>query len=160
MAKETGAKTATAEYRELLRRPDIEGIFVCTTPEDTHFPIARDCLLARKHTLLEKPMGLALKEADELLALSAVPTGAAGGIYAFWTHYIEPADVFDVPISVRAITMALIGGTSTVAGPLLGAILAEAITEALWRRFLLFHAAFRDLVMIVIAIVMPRGHVG
>lgn len=70
VARETGARTATADYRELLPRTDIDAIFVCTTPETTHYPITRDCLLARKHTLLEKPMGLALKEADEMIALA------------------------------------------------------------------------------------------
>ena len=43
---------------------------LCSTPETTHYPITKDCLLARKHTLLEKPMGLALKEADEMTALA------------------------------------------------------------------------------------------
>ncbi len=70
VAKETGAKTATTDYRELLRRTEIDAIFVSTTPETTHYPITRDCLLARKHTFLEKPMGLALKEADEMMALA------------------------------------------------------------------------------------------
>ncbi len=70
VAKETGAQTATTDYRELLRRADVDAIFVSTTPETTHYPITRDCLLARKHTLLEKPMGLALKEADEMMALA------------------------------------------------------------------------------------------
>ncbi len=70
VAGETGAKTATTDYRELLRRTEVEAIFVCTTPETTHYPITRDCLLARKHTLLEKPMGLALKEADEMMTLA------------------------------------------------------------------------------------------
>jgi predicted dehydrogenase len=66
----TMAKTATTDYRELLRRNDVDAIFVCSTPETTHYPIAKDCLLARKHTLLEKPMGLALAEADEMIALA------------------------------------------------------------------------------------------
>jgi scyllo-inositol 2-dehydrogenase (NAD+) len=70
VAKETWAKTATTDYRELLKRPGIDAIIVSTTPETTHYPIAKDCLLARKHTLLEKPMGLALKEADEMIALA------------------------------------------------------------------------------------------
>lgn len=70
VGQETGAETATADYRELLRRQDIEAVFVCTTPETTHHPIARDCLRAQKHTFLEKPMGLALKEADELIGLA------------------------------------------------------------------------------------------
>ncbi len=70
IAKETGARTATTDYRELLRRPEIDAVIVSTTPETTHYPFTRDCLLARKHTFLEKPMGLELKEADELMSLA------------------------------------------------------------------------------------------
>jgi predicted dehydrogenase len=70
VAKETGARTATTDYRELLGRSDVDAIFVCSTPETTHYPFTRDCLLARKHTFLEKPMGLELKHADEMMALA------------------------------------------------------------------------------------------
>jgi scyllo-inositol 2-dehydrogenase (NAD+) len=70
VGEETRAKTATTDYRELLRRDDIDAVIVCTTPETTHYPITRDCLLARKHVLLEKPMGLELKEADEMMTLA------------------------------------------------------------------------------------------
>ena len=70
VGEETRARTATTDYRELLRRDDIDAIFVCSTPETTHYPITKDCLLARKHTLLEKPMGLALQEADEMMTLA------------------------------------------------------------------------------------------
>jgi predicted dehydrogenase len=70
VGEETRATTATTDYHELLRREEIDAIFVCTTPETTHYPVTKDCLLARKHTLLEKPMGLALKEADEMMALA------------------------------------------------------------------------------------------
>jgi predicted dehydrogenase len=70
VAEATRAKTATTDYRELLSRDEIDAFFVCTTPETTHYPITKECLLARKHTLLEKPMGLALKEADEMMGLA------------------------------------------------------------------------------------------
>jgi predicted dehydrogenase len=70
VAGETGARSATTDYRELLKREEIDAIIVSTTPETTHYPFTRDCLLARKHTFLEKPMGLALKDADELMALA------------------------------------------------------------------------------------------
>ncbi len=70
VAKDIGAKSATTEYRELLERKDVDAIIVSTTPETTHYPISRDGLLARKHTLLEKPMGLELKEADEMMKLA------------------------------------------------------------------------------------------
>ncbi|TMA08760.1 MAG: Gfo/Idh/MocA family oxidoreductase [Deltaproteobacteria bacterium] len=70
VGEETRAKSATTDYHDLLRQEEIDAIFVCTTPETTHYPVTKDCLLARKHTLLEKPMGLALKEADEMMALA------------------------------------------------------------------------------------------
>jgi predicted dehydrogenase len=43
---------------------------ISTTPEPTHYPIAREAMLAGKHVLLEKPIALELSEADELIALS------------------------------------------------------------------------------------------
>ena len=70
VAKATGARTATQDYHELLARKDLDAVFVSTTPETTHYPMTRDCLIARKHVLLEKPMGLELKEADEMMALA------------------------------------------------------------------------------------------
>jgi predicted dehydrogenase len=70
VAKATGARSATTDYHELIARKDVDAVFVSTTPETTHYPITRDCLLARKHVLLEKPMGLELKEADEMMALA------------------------------------------------------------------------------------------
>src|SRR5499426_515718 len=66
----TGAKTATADYRELLRIDGIEAVMISATPESTHYPIARDALAAGKHVLLEKPIAIELAEADELIALA------------------------------------------------------------------------------------------
>src|SRR5258708_36187112 len=40
------------------------------TAEERHFPIARDCLRAGKHVLLEKPIAMELFEADELIAIA------------------------------------------------------------------------------------------
>src|SRR6266516_5502153 len=42
VAASTRPRTATADYRELLDQEDIAAVFVCATPETTHFPIARD----------------------------------------------------------------------------------------------------------------------
>lgn len=70
VAKATRARTATADYRDLLRIDEIEAIYVSATPETTHYPIARDCLAAGKHVFLEKPIALELAEADELVALA------------------------------------------------------------------------------------------
>src|SRR5437764_2923313 len=45
--KITGAATATSEYREIVDNPNVSIVYICTTPEATHFPIARDCLRVR-----------------------------------------------------------------------------------------------------------------
>jgi myo-inositol 2-dehydrogenase/D-chiro-inositol 1-dehydrogenase len=65
--KLTNAATATLDYHDIIRNPDISVVYICTTPETNHFPITRDCLRAGKHVLLEKPIALELFEADELI---------------------------------------------------------------------------------------------
>ena len=70
VSSETHAASATTDYHELLAREDVTAIMISATPESTHYPIARDSLMAGKHVLLEKPMSLTLEEADELVALA------------------------------------------------------------------------------------------
>jgi predicted dehydrogenase len=64
----TNPASATLDYQDIARNPTISVVYICTTPEHTHFPIARDCLRAGKHVLLEKPIAMELFEADELIA--------------------------------------------------------------------------------------------
>ncbi|HEY2531443.1 MAG TPA: Gfo/Idh/MocA family oxidoreductase [Xanthobacteraceae bacterium] len=66
----TNPATATLDYQDIIKNDNIRIVYVCTTPEQTHFPIARDCLKAGKHVLLEKPIALELWQADELIALA------------------------------------------------------------------------------------------
>jgi predicted dehydrogenase len=66
----TSPATATLDHQDIVRNTNISVVYICTTPEHTHFQIARDCLAAGKHVLLEKPIALELWEADELIALA------------------------------------------------------------------------------------------
>ena len=66
----TKAASATPDYKELLKRNEIQAVYVSATPESTHYPIARDCLAAGKHLFLEKPIAMELSEADELIELA------------------------------------------------------------------------------------------
>jgi scyllo-inositol 2-dehydrogenase (NAD+) len=70
MADKVKPVIATTDYRDLLKIADIDAVMISATPETTHFPIARDALLAGKHVFLEKPIAIALEEADELIALA------------------------------------------------------------------------------------------
>jgi scyllo-inositol 2-dehydrogenase (NAD+) len=70
VAKATGARTATTDYRELLKIDAMDAVIVSATPESLHYPFARECLLAGKHVFLEKPMAVELHEADELIDIA------------------------------------------------------------------------------------------
>jgi myo-inositol 2-dehydrogenase/D-chiro-inositol 1-dehydrogenase len=68
--KLTNAATATLDYHDILKNDRIKVVYISTTPESNHYPIARDCLKAGKHVLLEKPIALELFEADELIEIA------------------------------------------------------------------------------------------
>src|SRR5919108_1196221 len=69
LSKKTKARTAVSDYKDLLKKPEIEAVYISATPETTHYPMARDCLAAGKHVFLEKPIAMTLAEADELIQL-------------------------------------------------------------------------------------------
>ena len=62
--------TATPDYNDIINNPSISVVYVSTTPEANHYPIARDCLRGGKNVMLEKPIALELWEADELIQLA------------------------------------------------------------------------------------------
>ena len=66
----TNPATATLDYHDIIANPAIEVVYISTTPEGSHYPIARDCLKAGKNVLLEKPIAIELWEADDLIAIS------------------------------------------------------------------------------------------
>tara|TARA_E500000178_G_C16942157_1_gene716981 strand:- start:392 stop:1381 length:990 start_codon:yes stop_codon:yes gene_type:complete len=68
--KLTNPVTATTDYHELLKNDNIDAYFISATPEDIHYPMAKDCMEAGKHVFLEKPLSLTLKEADHLVELA------------------------------------------------------------------------------------------
>lgn len=70
VARATNPATATTDYAKLIENSDIDTLFISSTPEDTHYPITRQALLAGKHVFLEKPVSETLEEADELIALA------------------------------------------------------------------------------------------
>ena len=54
----TRPATATLDYQDIIKNPNISVVYISTTPEQNHYPITRDCLKAGKHVLLEKPIAM------------------------------------------------------------------------------------------------------
>ncbi|HEX2712053.1 MAG TPA: Gfo/Idh/MocA family oxidoreductase [Candidatus Acidoferrales bacterium] len=59
----------TTEIEEAVSRDGVDAVIVCTEAT-THHRIARPCLLARKHVLVEKPLTASVAEAEELISLA------------------------------------------------------------------------------------------
>jgi ABC-type branched-subunit amino acid transport system ATPase component/ABC-type branched-subunit amino acid transport system permease subunit len=90
---------------------------------------------------------------------SAVPIGAAGGIYAYYLTFIDPRGMFDIVISVQVVLAALLGGRGTVLGPVLGAFILEPLNEITANEFqggnerLIFFGGLLAFTVLV----LPRG---
>jgi predicted dehydrogenase len=69
-AEEVAAEVGTAaftDYRTILGSVDVVSIVV---PTQYHYPVARECLEAGCHILLEKPITQTVEEADKLIRLA------------------------------------------------------------------------------------------
>lgn len=55
---------------DLIRQTDAE-LVVITAPNHAHFSLAKSCLLANKHVILEKPMVTTVEEGEELISLAS-----------------------------------------------------------------------------------------
>lgn len=76
-AEQYGWQSAETDWRELVARPDIDVVDICT-PGDSHAEIALAALAAGKHVLCEKPLANSVREAEEMAA--AAQKAAEGGV--------------------------------------------------------------------------------
>jgi UDP-N-acetyl-2-amino-2-deoxyglucuronate dehydrogenase len=81
--REHGCQDAYTDYRELLKRDDIQVVSVCTPP-NVHAPIVIDALAAGKHVLCEKPISRTLEEADRTIqAADRYPQSQASFVFQY-----------------------------------------------------------------------------
>ena len=65
-----------------------------------------------------------------IFAIGCGFAGLAGGVYAYYFQYISP-DQFEVLQSAAILTMVVLGGMGTTWGPVIGAVLLQAIPQAI-----------------------------
>ena len=110
----------------------------------------------------DRALGLGVKTGAFKLGayvVSAMIVAMAGGLYAYYVGIIYPEFVFNPALDVAIVMMAFLGGVGTLAGPLVGAILAEPLQYYLNLQFggesvnlVLFGA-----LLLIILLVLPQG---
>jgi branched-chain amino acid transport system permease protein len=90
--------------------------------------------------------------------LSSFFAGLAGGLYASYIGSISP-EPFGVNLSVDVLTMLLVGGSGTVAGPVVGAVFLVVLKE--WLRFMKeYYMIVYGAGIVLVMIFMPEGIAG
>ncbi len=88
-------------------------------------------------------------------ALGAVIAGIGGGLYAHYFSYIE-AQYFNVGLSITIVLYVILGGTQTVWGPFIGALIFTLLPELLRQSASLRYVVFAAVVIVLMAL-RPQG---
>ena len=90
-------------------------------------------------------------------ALSAFFAGALGASVAVRWTYIDPPAVFNPFIGFQTVLIAMIGGASTLVGPLASAVLFSLLTEFLRLRFPYAYLIVLGTLLIALVVYLPGG---
>jgi branched-chain amino acid transport system permease protein len=90
-------------------------------------------------------------------ALSAFFAGALGAAMAVRWTYIEPNSVFNPFIGFQTVLIAMVGGASTIAGPLAASVLFSLLTEFLRLQFPYLFLMLLGALLILLVLYLPGG---
>ena len=124
-----------------------------------HSRIGKILLAIRQNEDLVGAIGIAAwKYKLFAFVVSAMYAGLAGAVYAHYQSFINP-EIFGLAQSLDAILAVIVGGSGTIAGPVIGAFFVVMLPE-----YLRFADSFRlilyGLILVLATIFMPRGIVG
>lgn len=91
--------------------------------------------------------------------LSGLLAGLVGSAYAFQQLALYPQRLFDVDITVLMIVMVIIGGSGTIMGPIIGAVVLQFLSEWLRHNFTDYHTFILGGIIVVAVIFLPQGFV-
>jgi branched-chain amino acid transport system permease protein len=93
-------------------------------------------------------------------ALSAIIPGMVGGLMILRSTYFEPMQAFSPTTSFTIVTIAILGGSDEVPGPLLGAVLLVLLSELLWARAPEIYMIILGVLLVAFVLFVPEGLLG
>jgi branched-chain amino acid transport system permease protein len=91
----------------------------------------------------------------EAFVVSAVFASVAGSLYVYYLRFISP-EIVGVTVAFGVVIMLALGGSRTLVGPLLGALVLEGLPQA-GQGFSLWEPLVAGIVLILIMTYFPRG---
>jgi len=93
-------------------------------------------------------------------ALAAAFAGAAGAALAVRWTYIDPASVFNPFIGLQTVLIAIVGGATSLGGPMVAAVAFSLLAEFLRLQFPYVYLVILGVVLIVAVLYLPHGLAG
>jgi branched-chain amino acid transport system permease protein len=90
-------------------------------------------------------------------AVTGVLTSLAGALFAFQQVTIYPTRMFAVDITVLAVVMAVLGGSGTVFGPVVGAVSLQYLSEWLRNNLTDYHTFVFGGIIVIAVMILPMG---
>jgi branched-chain amino acid transport system permease protein len=91
----------------------------------------RTLLAVRENEALASTLGISVVKSIVLcFTITSCMIGIEGGLFAYYVGVVQ-SDSFTLALAIQYLAMVLLGGEGTVAGPVLGAIVIEALPYAL-----------------------------
>lgn len=87
--------------------------------------------------------------------LAAVLASVGGSLYACYSQFVSP-DFIDVTVAFNLVVMLALGGSRSITGPLLGALLIEALPQA-GQRVALYEPLIAGVVLVLVITYLPEG---
>jgi branched-chain amino acid transport system permease protein len=89
--------------------------------------------------------------------VSGAIVACAGAFYAFQQIEFYPTDVFDASFTVLMVIMVVIGGSGSVAGPLVGAIGLELLSQFLRINLADYNQLIFGAIIVLVVVFFPQG---
>ena len=98
-----------------------------------------------------------LKVKVAAFAGSAFIAGIAGSLYTYYIFHVGPDSVFDLDWMLLPLMMTVVGGTGTVLGPILGALVMYAVFDLAKIVVPDYHPVISGLTIILAMLFLPKG---
>jgi branched-chain amino acid transport system permease protein len=98
-----------------------------------------------------------LKVKVAAFAGSAFIAGIAGSLYTFYIFHVGPDSVFDLDWMLLPLMMTVVGGTGTLLGPILGALVMYAVFDLARIVVPDYHPVISGLTIILAMLFLPKG---